>query len=426
MRVRFAALIALTLSIVPSGAAAQTGDLFAESLPDAQLDRSYRASVAGPGATSRWTFGVTSGRLPSGLTMTRSGDIGGIPLAAGSFLFGVSASSPESGTVQRTFQLEVVAYGAGLQIVTVALPNAQVGQPYVYTLIATGSPPMTWAVLEAPDWLLVTTDGLLDGTPTTVGTEALRVQVTDATGEVASRLFGLVVVGQQSLRIVDDTLPEAIWGQEYCSRASPVQLRAEGGEPPYTWSTASSPDGLTVGPDGIVCGTSTAADAAVFTARVTDVGGEVASRDFSVAVRFELPTPPQIKTNTLPAATLGRLYALKLDVESQAPPVRWRISEGRLPPGLALLDDEIVGTPSALGIYVFEIEAADAFATDEQALAIEVRPASDDTSRQLASVDASCRCMASRRSDGPANAAAPVFVAILLMGWRFGRRRLSK
>ena len=104
----------------------------ASSLPAGTVGQSYSAALSASGGAAPYTWAVTSGSLPAGLTLDpNSGAITGTPTAAASSSVTVTAtdsSTPNQGSVSKTFTLTVKA--AKLQITTASLPSGTVNQPY--------------------------------------------------------------------------------------------------------------------------------------------------------------------------------------------------------------------------------------------------------------------------------------------------------
>ena len=145
----------------------------------------------------------------------------------------------------------------------------------------------------------------------------------------------------------------------------------------------------------------------------------------TVSIVVESAVPLQIVTTSLPAGQVGVPYRHVLEAATAFPPVVWRISEGRLPEGLMLVDDRIEGTPTAGGTAVFEVEVADALDIVQRALTLEVvRRMPPNTSSPLQSAaDVGCRCLAfADRPSVPAGGLA-LAGALVLVAWR--RRRFS-
>ena len=72
-------------------------------------------------------------------------------------------------------------------------------------------------------------------------------------------------------------------------------------------------------------------------------------------------TPPQIATKSLKAGKLGKNYKVKLKAKDGTKPYQWEVTNGVLPPGLALDPAGVIlGIPTEAGEFVFELEVSDA------------------------------------------------------------------
>jgi hypothetical protein len=61
------------------------------TFPDAQVGAAYAQTIVAAGGTGPYSFSVTSGTLPPGLSLSASGELAGTPTAAGAAVFTVSA-----------------------------------------------------------------------------------------------------------------------------------------------------------------------------------------------------------------------------------------------------------------------------------------------------------------------------------------------
>ena len=130
------------------------------------------------------------------------------------------------------------------------------GNPYSYTLTATGgSPPYTYALVSgtlAPG-VTLSSSGVFSGTPSTNEVDILGIQVTDAFGVKGPvQLFVLTFV--PSLFLAGITLPAATNGVPYSQN---ISGQASGGTPPYTFSliSATGTDVWFVSAAGVITGT---------------------------------------------------------------------------------------------------------------------------------------------------------------------------
>ncbi|HEX2043335.1 MAG TPA: Ig domain-containing protein [Acidimicrobiales bacterium] len=184
---------------------------------------------------------------------------------------------------------------SGFRITTTALGNGNVGTDYTGYIEACcgGSGPYRWSLVagRVPDGLQFAGDSLrliqttaVTGRPTTVQTTSFTVEARDGSGNTARRTFSITIDPPRPLVITNqsDTLAPGRVGVSYATG-----VFADGGIPPYRWSLVAGqlPPGLslTTSP-GRITGTPTTVGTFTFTLRVTDEGGQQASRQFSITI----------------------------------------------------------------------------------------------------------------------------------------------
>lgn len=249
------------------------------TLPAGVVGVAYSQALVAAGGTTPYTWAVTSGSPPAGLSLGSSGVLSGTPTTAGSATFAVRVTDAASRTDTQVLTVTVTST---LGITTTTLPEGVVGSSYSQQLRRQrGAPPYAWSVTTGalPDGLSLSAAGLVSGTPTAVGGFTFTVGVADAGAGSASRGFTITIVG--ALGITNTTLPSGTSGTAYSQ-----QLQATGGRAPYTWSLAggSVPSGLSLGSSGTISGTPTTAGDYNFTARVTDAGARTSTQPFSISV----------------------------------------------------------------------------------------------------------------------------------------------
>ena len=74
-----------------------------DTLPDAVVSTAYSGSVIATGGANPTTYTVTSGSLPTGLTLASNGTVSGTPSAAGTFNFTITATDSNGCTGSRAY-----------------------------------------------------------------------------------------------------------------------------------------------------------------------------------------------------------------------------------------------------------------------------------------------------------------------------------
>ena len=160
-----------------------TLDITTTSLPSGVVNRSYSATLTVQGGVPPYSWSLTGGNLPAGLSLSSGGTISGTPTAQGNSSFTVQVSDSEQPPATASASLSITIQ-SGLQITTTSLPAATVDLPYNATLAATGGvPPYTWSITQGslPGGLtLNSSTGQVSGTPTVSGNFNFTVQATDS------------------------------------------------------------------------------------------------------------------------------------------------------------------------------------------------------------------------------------------------------
>ena len=158
------------------------------SLRPATIGTAYSATLAASGGTTPYTWSVSAGALPGGLTLSAAGQLSGTPTTAATFSF--TAKVSDTAAQSLTAPLQITIAPAPLTITTSILPNGRVGVTYSATLAATGgTTPYTWSLTSGtlpPGLSLNASTGAINGTPSLAVTSApLTFQATDSTSPTA-------------------------------------------------------------------------------------------------------------------------------------------------------------------------------------------------------------------------------------------------
>ncbi|MGD0416478.1 MAG: putative Ig domain-containing protein [Terriglobales bacterium] len=157
------------------------------TLPAATIGTPYTAALNATGGIPAYTWSVTAGSLPAGLTLSSAGLISGTPAgtSASTASFTVTVTDSQTPTPNtQSAGLSIAVAIATLKITTTSLPAAIASTSYTATVNATGGvPSYTWGLSGNPSWLSINpTTGVLSGTaPATAGTTpTFSVTVTDS------------------------------------------------------------------------------------------------------------------------------------------------------------------------------------------------------------------------------------------------------
>jgi hypothetical protein len=291
------------------------------TLPPPTQGIAYSQIITATGGTQPYSWAVTGGALPDGLSLDPgSGVLGGTPTGSGSYTFTVTATDSSSPTAQTaTASYTLTVYSSGALVITSTSLNpssATVGAAYSATLDASGgTAPYTWSVSSGslpPGLSLDPSGGVISGTPTSGGTFPFTITVTDSTtptAQTASQAYTLTVSVPVPLGITTTSLPAATVNTTYSATVA-----ATGGTVPYTWSVSagSLPSGLTLDPgSGTISGTPASAGSSTFTVEVTDSSGtpQTATQTLTLVVNPAL-IPQTISFTAPPSGTVGSTATL--------------------------------------------------------------------------------------------------------------------
>jgi Putative Ig domain len=350
--------------------------------PDGSIGNPYSLKiVARGGCEPEFVIRVLSGSsLPPGLSMSSSGQISGTPTQAGKYRFWLQVHDlgpSEGGPVwctnpkdaEREFQMTI---NSALRLVTNSIPqNASVGVPYSTTLQAAlvtdasnqtpiAPETLTWSVVGGalPPGLALA-NGVISGTPTTEGAYQFQIQAALDDSRKHSQTYSLNVrkplVVTPTKPLATPPLPTA-WevGLPFSAK-----LTTSGGSGTYTIALGSGalPTGLTLGPDGTISGTPSAAGVFHATVRFADSEG----RTLDYAANFGVAARVAVSTVALKPGKVGHLYRAKLASTGGVPVKKWKVLAGPLPKGLRFDPTlgTLSGTPTKAGRYRVTFQVTD-------------------------------------------------------------------
>jgi len=342
----------------------------------------YSQTLAVSGGSGIYTWSISAGLLPAGLSLAATGVIFGTPTTAGTSNFTVHVADGIS-TATQTFSINIGLLP--LTIATTSLLNGHAGVAYSQTLAASGGGgTYTWSLFAGllPAGLsLATATGVISGTPTTAGTSNFTVRVTDGI-TVATKLLSIMVNPVLAITITTTSLPDGDVGVAYSQT-----LTASGGSGTYTWSISAGalPAGLSLMTDtGVISGIPTIVGTSTFTVRSTD-GITAATQLISIKINPVLT----ITTTSLLNGDVGVAYLQTLTASGGSGIYIWSISAGLLPTGLSLTaaTGAISGTPTTAGTSNFTVRVSDGITAATQPILIKINPVLTITTSTLPNGD---------------------------------------
>ena len=348
------------------------------TLPNTTAGLAYSQTPSASGGAAPYTFAVTAGALPTGLSLGSGGALSGTTTAAGTFNFTVTATDVNGQTASNAYTVVVAV--PTITLTPATLPGGTAGVAYTQTLtIVGGIAPYTVTQTGAlPAGLTFNAaTRTFSGTPTQAGTFNISVTATDSTGGTAATVTNnyVLTIATPTLTLTPATVPAGTAGVAYNQT-----FVASGGIAPYayTLSAGALPAGMTLTAAGVLSGTPTVAGTFNFSVTATDsTTGTAATVTNAYTLTLSAPTIV-INPATLPGADQSIAYSQTLVATGGTAPYTFAISAGALPAGLTLsATGDLSGTPSVTGVFNFTVTATDALAftgTRVYALTIVNRP----------------------------------------------------
>ena len=307
------------------------------------VGKAYSATITAGNGTAPYVFAVTSGTLPTGLTLSSAGAISGTATNTTSQTFTVTVTDANNCPGTITYSLAPICPTFTFTPATYAVGT--VGGAFAQNVVASGgTAPYTWAITAGtlPAGLNMATSGVVSGTPTTANGTGVSVSftATDVYGCTGTVTYNVKICPAMSLS--PTTITGAVVGAAYSQTVS-----VTGGVAPYTFSKSAGtiPAGLSISAGGIISGVPTSATAGTFTVKVLDTNGCSATRSYTLT-----PVCPTLTLTpaTIAYGTVGTAYSQTLTASGPNVPYTWTLQTGTLPSGLSLSTAGILsGTPIA-------------------------------------------------------------------------------
>ncbi|WFR78412.1 putative Ig domain-containing protein [Janthinobacterium rivuli] len=334
------------------------------TVPAATVALAYSQTVTAANGTGPYTYAISAGSLPTGLSLnTATGTLSGTPTAGGVFNFTVRATDSSTGdgpyVGARAYSLTVASPTLGVAPSTLPVPT--VGVAYSQAITASGgTAAYSYAVTagSVPAGLSLAANGTLSGTPTNAGAYSFTVTATDSSGGAgpytgARAYSGTVAPGAPTAGAVSATVA-------YGSSANPITLNLGGGAATSVAVASAASHGTATSNGTSITYTPTAGYGGPDSFTYTASNGVGTSAPATVTITVGGPTIT-ITPSTVPAATVGTAYSENVTAANGAAPYTYAISAGALPAGLSLNTSTglLSGTPTAAGTFNFTVRAED-------------------------------------------------------------------
>ncbi len=315
------------------------------TLPSGTEGSAYSATISASGANGSYTFAVTSGSLPTGLTLnTATGLINGTPSAAATYNFTITATDTSSCTGSRAYTVVITAPCTPPTIASFSQVNVTCnggGDGSITVTASGGVAPIQYSKDNGSTWQAGN-----QFTSLAAGTYQLKVKGNDECTSGASA--------------VTLTQPAAI-------TFTPAQVNVTcngGSDGSITVNSVSggSGSGFTYSKDNgatFQAGNQfTGLSAATYQITVKDGNSCVSS---ATAVTITQPAVVTVNpTSPLPGGTTGTAYSQTFTGSGgSGAGYTFSVTAGSLPPGLTLTSGTLSGTPTTPNAYSFTITATD-------------------------------------------------------------------
>src|SRR5258708_5492550 len=265
------ALLCLTL---PNAFSATNHLTLSGNFVSAQVGIKYSVPLTAGGGTAPYTFSISWGQLPAGLSLgATTGIISGTPSATGTSNFGIHVTDSKSSGGSQKFLITVSA--AVAVTVTPATATVASGGTVAFTASVSNTPntAVTWSATLGT----IPAAGLYQAPP--VNPNSTATITANSAADPTKSASASVTVTAIPLTLSANFIP-AVVGTSYN-----VTLTVGGGTAPYTFAISSGqlPTGITLSTTtGTISGTPTAAGTSNFGINFTDSQNVAGSQTFQI------------------------------------------------------------------------------------------------------------------------------------------------
>jgi len=345
-------------------------------LPNGTQGTAYSQALSASGGTAPYSYVITAGALPAGLSLT-NGTIAGTPTTNGTFTFTVTATDasaapgPYSGARSYTFTINaqpvtaapVVTTPANGSLTTTTTPAYQGTAPAgsIITVYVDGTSIGTTTAAASGSFSLVQPTALSQGSHTVYATAQTSGSAVSANSN--TNTFSVDSV-RPSVAISSSTAASGSSTSTspfaYTVTFSEAVTGFVAGDVSVSNGTLSGFSGsgttYTFNVTPTTAGTATTVNIAANVAQDGAGNGNTAATQYSLT--FVAPTIV-VAPASLPNGTQGTAYSQALSASGGSGTYTYAITAGALPAGLSLTNGTIAGTPTTNGSFTFTVTATD-------------------------------------------------------------------
>ena len=354
--------------------------------PAGQVGVSYSNQLTVTNGTSPFSWSVSAGTLPAGLTLSSSGLLSGTPTTVGSSTFTVQVvdGSGQSATQSVTLVVTDVPAVPAAPTATAGITSATVS----WVAPANNGSAITGYTVTPYKAGVAQTPVSYDATATTRTLTGLTAGSSYTFTVAATNATGTSAPSAQSTAVTPYALPGAPTISAATAGDSAATLTwttpSSNGSAitgyvvtPYIGATAQPTQTFSTATTQTVTGL-TAGTAYTFTVAAVNQAGTGPASAASSPVTPN--SPPSLNFPAPPAGQVGVSYSNQLTVTDGTSPFSWSATTGTLPPGLTLNASTglLSGSPTAAGSSTFTVQVVDGSgqsATESVTLVVTDKPA---------------------------------------------------
>ncbi|MDR2327040.1 MAG: putative Ig domain-containing protein [Acidovorax sp.] len=282
------------------------------SLSAATAGASYSQGLSASLGTAPYTYVVSSGALPSGLSLSASGNISGIPTASGVFSFTVQATDSHGATGVQSYTLALAMQAPTVNVVQATV--AANSQANAIALNTSGSVSSVAVVTQAAHGTATASGISISYTPDAgySGADSFSYSATNSTGTSSTAMVSMTVT-PPTLVMAPASLPSGTLNTAYSQ-----DVTASKGGAPYTYSISAGalPAGLSLDKTtGQITGTPTASGSFNFTIQAVDVYGASGGQSYTLSLALPVPVANNVAVTV---AANSQSNAIPLNITSAA------------------------------------------------------------------------------------------------------------